>query len=92
MKAFQDGTLPFPNGTILAKVTWKRVSPVEGIIALGKFQALVPWRATTMQIMEEPWQPRGTTRAFKSMLQIVTKSMDADGAGRAIQVAEPEIL
>jgi hypothetical protein len=45
MKAYQDGTLPFPDGTILAKLAWKHV-PLAG--AKGAF---VPGPATTVQIM-----------------------------------------
>ncbi len=45
MKAYSEGTLPFPDGTILAKLAWKHVpSPeIDG--------AFVPGRATTVQIM-----------------------------------------
>jgi hypothetical protein len=45
MKACQDGTLPFPDGAILAKLAWKHV-PLAG--ADGAF---VPGAATTVQIM-----------------------------------------
>ena len=45
MKAYRDGTLPFPDGAILAKLAWKRVpsSEFEG--------AFVPGPATTVQFM-----------------------------------------
>jgi hypothetical protein len=45
MKAYREGTLPFPDGTILAKLAWKHVpSPeIDG--------AFVPGRTTTVQIM-----------------------------------------
>ncbi len=45
IKAYQDGTLPFPDGAILAKLAWKHV-PLTGIDG-----AFVPGRATTVQIM-----------------------------------------
>jgi hypothetical protein len=45
MKAYRDGTLPFPDGTILAKLAWKHV-PLAGIDG-----AFVPGAATTVQIM-----------------------------------------
>ena len=51
MKAYREGALPFPDGTILAKVAWKHVPSVQDNGALGKFQAFVPGRATTVQIM-----------------------------------------
>jgi hypothetical protein len=45
MKAYREGTLPFPDGTILAKLAWKHVPSTE---FAGAF---VPGRATTVQIM-----------------------------------------
>lgn len=45
MKAYGEGTLPFPDGAILVKLAWKHVPPPE---AEGAF---VPGRATTVQIM-----------------------------------------
>ncbi len=51
MKAFQDGTLPFPDGTIIAKVAWKQVQSLGDDAALGSMQAYVPGAATTVQIM-----------------------------------------
>lgn len=45
MKAYRDGTLPFPDGAMLAKLAWKYVPSAE-------FDgAFVPGRATTVQIM-----------------------------------------
>jgi hypothetical protein len=45
LQAYRDGTLPFPDGTILAKLAWKHVpsSEFDG--------AFVPGAATTVQIM-----------------------------------------
>jgi Cytochrome P460 len=51
MKAYLDKTLPFPDGTILAKVAWKEVSSLGDDAALGSMQAYVPGAATTVQIM-----------------------------------------
>jgi hypothetical protein len=45
MKAFRDGTLPFPDGMILAKLAWKHV-PLAGVDG-----AFVTGPATTVQIM-----------------------------------------
>jgi Cytochrome P460 len=45
INAYRDGTLPFPDGTILAKLAWKHVpSPEFG-------PASIPGAATTVQIM-----------------------------------------
>lgn len=45
MKAYRAGTLPFPDGTVLAKLAWKHVpsTEMEG--------AFVPGHTTTVQIM-----------------------------------------
>ncbi|MGB6520947.1 MAG: cytochrome P460 family protein [Candidatus Cybelea sp.] len=51
MKAFREGKIPFPDGTILAKVAWKRVQSSVDDRALGHFQAFVPGRPTTIQFM-----------------------------------------
>jgi len=45
MQAYRSGTLPFPDGTILAKLAWKHVPLPE----LGT--AYAPGSATTLQIM-----------------------------------------
>ncbi len=45
MKAYQEATLPFPDGAILAKLAWKREPSPE---FPGAF---VPGHATTVQIM-----------------------------------------
>jgi cytochrome P460 len=45
MKAYREGTLPFPDGAILAKLAWKHVPSPE---FTGAF---VPGPATTLQIM-----------------------------------------
>jgi hypothetical protein len=45
IKAYKDGTLPFPDGTILVKLAWKHVPSTE-------FNgAFVPGPATTVQVM-----------------------------------------
>lgn len=51
MKAYRAGTLPFPNGAIIAKLAWKHVPSVGDDAALGQTQAFVPGRATTVQFM-----------------------------------------
>ncbi|WP_213772994.1 cytochrome P460 family protein [Bradyrhizobium sp. dw_78] len=45
VKAYQEGILPFPDGTILVKLAWKHV-PVEGLDG-----AFVTGPATTVQVM-----------------------------------------
>ena len=44
-KAYREGTLPFPDGTVLAKLAWKHIQSPE-------FEpASIPGAATTVQIM-----------------------------------------
>ena len=45
IKAYQDGTLPFPDGTILVKLAWKHVQSTEFA------PAYIPGAATTVQVM-----------------------------------------
>jgi hypothetical protein len=45
VQAYRQGTLPFPDGTILVKLAWKHV-PVEGLDG-----AFVTGSATTVQVM-----------------------------------------
>jgi hypothetical protein len=61
MKAYRERALPFPDGTILAKVAWKHVPSVQDNGALGKFQAFVPGHATTVQIMIKDSQKYAST-------------------------------
>jgi hypothetical protein len=49
MKAYGEGRVRFPDGTILAKMAWKHVPSAEDNGALGQFQAFVPGHATTVQ-------------------------------------------
>jgi hypothetical protein len=51
MKAFQIGSVPFPDGTMIAKLAWKQVPSNEDNNALGQMQAFVPGHATTVQFM-----------------------------------------
>lgn len=43
--AYRDGTVPFPDGTILVKLAWKRMPSTEFELAT------VPGLATTVQVM-----------------------------------------
>jgi cytochrome P460 len=45
MKAYRDGTLPFPDGAVLVKLAWKHAASSE---FAGAF---VPGPATTVQVM-----------------------------------------
>jgi hypothetical protein len=55
IKAYQDGQLPFPDGTVLVKLAWKHVQSPE-------FEpASVPGAATTVQVMVKDSQKYAAT-------------------------------
>ncbi|TIX45826.1 MAG: cytochrome C oxidase subunit III [Mesorhizobium sp.] len=55
INAYREGTLPFPDGTVLAKLAWKHVQSSE-------FEsASVPGVATTVQIMVKDSKKYATT-------------------------------
>jgi len=49
MKAYQKAVLPFPDGTILAKLAWKRVPLIQDNETIP--DAFVPGPTTTVQFM-----------------------------------------
>jgi hypothetical protein len=51
MKAFREGTLPFPDGTIIARLAWKDMPSDENNAVFGRFQSFVPGPATNVQFM-----------------------------------------
>jgi Cytochrome P460 len=55
IKAFREGTLPFPDGAILAKLAWKH-TPLAGVDG-----AFVTGPATTVQIMVKDSKTYGVT-------------------------------
>jgi hypothetical protein len=55
MKAYREGTLPFPDGSTLVKLTWKR-EPLAGFDG-----AFVPGPATMVQVMVKDSKKYGST-------------------------------
>jgi Cytochrome P460 len=51
MKAFRDESLPFPDGTIIARLAWKDVPSAENNAAFGRAQSFVPGLATNVQFL-----------------------------------------
>lgn len=55
IKAYQDKTLPFPDGTVLVKLAWKHIQSPE-------FEpASIPGAATTVQVMVKDSKKYATT-------------------------------
>jgi hypothetical protein len=42
IKAYRDGKLPFPDGTIIARLAWSYVPLEESSEAFGRLQSFVP--------------------------------------------------
>ena len=51
MKAYRAGTLPFPDGTVLAALHYKNVPSDENNKIFGKVQSFVPGAPTNTQFM-----------------------------------------
>ncbi|HXN17648.1 MAG TPA: cytochrome P460 family protein [Candidatus Binatus sp.] len=51
MKAFRSGTLPFPDGTIIARLAWKYVPSAENNKVFGRDQSFIAGPATNVQFM-----------------------------------------
>lgn len=50
LKAYREGTRPFPDGTIIARLAWKYVTSDENNAAFGQVQSFVPGPATNVQV------------------------------------------
>ena len=82
--AYRNGTLPFPDGTVLVKLAWKHVQSPE-------FEpASIPGAATTVQVMVWPvkwlwWAsrlPLSSREAFAPISQALRLCCSREVAGR----------
>jgi hypothetical protein len=51
IKAYREGKLPFPDGTIIAAVHWSHAPSEENNNVFGRAQSFVPGLATNVQFM-----------------------------------------
>ncbi len=51
IKAYREGKLPFPDGTIIARLAWSYVSSEENNKAFGRSQSFVAGPPTNVQFM-----------------------------------------
>src|SRR6267142_5427567 len=51
IKAYREGKLPFPDGTIIARLAWSYVSSEENNKVFGRAQSVVAGPATNVQFM-----------------------------------------
>ena len=76
MKAFRSGTLPLPDGAIIAKLAWKRIPSPGDDRALGSPQAFVPGARTTVQFMVKDSQKYAATGGWGFGRFIAGKPVD----------------
>ena len=51
MPAFRNGTLPFPDGTIIARLAWKYMPSAENNKVFGRDQSFIAGPPTNLQFM-----------------------------------------
>jgi hypothetical protein len=51
IKAYREGKLPFPDGTIIARLAWSYLPSEENNKVFGRSQSFVPGAATNVQFM-----------------------------------------
>src|SRR5580704_4067632 len=51
MKAFRDGTLPFPDGTFIARLAWKYVPSEQNNAVFGRDQSFVTGAPTNLEFI-----------------------------------------
>ncbi|MHC5731845.1 MAG: cytochrome P460 family protein, partial [Nostoc sp.] len=51
VKAYREGKLPFPDGTIIARLAWKYLPSEENNKAFGRAQSFVAGPPTNVQFM-----------------------------------------
>jgi hypothetical protein len=71
IEAYRKGTLPFPDGTVLAKLAWKHVPSPEFA------PASIPGAATTVQVMVKDSQRYAATGGWGFGRFIAGKPVDA---------------
>jgi hypothetical protein len=61
VKAYREGKLPFPDGTIIARLAWTYVPSEENDKVFGRAQSFVPGAATNVQFMVKDSKKFATT-------------------------------
>lgn len=61
LEAFQHGTLPFPDGTVIARLAWKYAASDENNAAFGRIQSFVTGAPTNVQFMVKDSKKYATT-------------------------------
>jgi len=61
IKAYREGKLPFPDGTIIARLAWSNVPSEENNKVFGRQQSFVAGSPTNVQFMVKDSKKYGTT-------------------------------
>ena len=61
IRAYREGKLPFPDGTIIARVAWSYVPSEENNKVFGRSQSFVAGAATNVQFMVKDSRKYATT-------------------------------
>jgi hypothetical protein len=61
VKAARDGTLPFPDGTVIARLAWKHTPSAANNKVFGREQSFVAGDATNVQFMVKDSKKYATT-------------------------------
>jgi hypothetical protein len=58
---YREGKLPFPDGTIIARLAWSYVPSEENNKVFGRSQSFVASPATNIQFMVKDWKKYAAT-------------------------------
>jgi hypothetical protein len=64
IKAFREGTLPLPDGAIIARLAWKYVPSDENNAVFGKAQSFVTGAPTNLELMVKDSSKYATTAGW----------------------------
>ena len=79
IKAYREGKLPFPDGTIIARLAWSYVPSEENNKVFGRSQSFVPGSATNVQFMVKDSKKYAATGGW-GFAQFKNGKPDADAA------------
>jgi hypothetical protein len=64
IKAFRDGTRPFPDGSMIARLAWKYVPSAENNAVFGREQSFVTGAPTNLEFMVKDSRKFATTAGW----------------------------
>src|ERR1700690_2883577 len=81
IKAYREGKLPFPDGTIIARIAWSYVPSEENNKVFGRSQSFVAGEATNVQFMVKDSKKYAATGGWGFAQFNDGKPVDAAGLG-----------